>query len=133
MANSERRRNYPEILNYIRKNGEDVISLKEYLLTKIDSQSNEWKILLEAQKVALTLAREGIDKRLDSMNEIREQLRSQKQEFITRPEHDALDKSVQELREFRSAVQAKASQSSVYIAYGLSIIGIIIALVRVIK
>ena len=100
----------------------DSVSLKEFFLAK-----------LEAQEKALTLAREIMNTRLETMNEFREQLKSQAGTFITRSEHDLLANEIQELREYRARIEGKASLSSVYIAYALSVIGIFIAIIHLFR
>jgi hypothetical protein len=106
-----------------RKDGDfrwiDGVSLRDY----VDSR-------LSAMDRAVVLAREQMERRLDGMNEFRDTLRDQASKFITRAEcdlaKDKIEDDVQELREFRAALDAKASQGAVYIAYGLSALGLLL-------
>ena len=59
---------------YIRR-ASDTVSLREYVDIRLLSIEN-----------AIVLAKQNMDSRLDSMNEIREQLRDQASRFVTRAE-----------------------------------------------
>jgi hypothetical protein len=101
---------------------EDGVSLKEYMLAQC-----------KAHTEATKLAREALEKRLDGMNEIREQLKAQNQTFVTRNEHEFLAREIQDLKESRAELRGKANQSSVYIAYVFSVIAIIISLLHLLR
>ena len=66
------------------------------------------------------------------MNEIREQLKAQKSDFVTRPEHDFVLADIRDLRESRASLEGKASQNSVLFAYLVSGIGILLSVVSLI-
>lgn len=98
------------------KDGESLrVSLKEFFLVK-----------LEAHEKALILAREIMEKRLDGMNHLREEIRDLKTTYATKIEFNIVDKEIQELQKFRAVLEGKASQRSVYLAYLLSLIALII-------
>jgi uncharacterized coiled-coil DUF342 family protein len=97
---------------------ENIISLRDYIDFKI----------AELEK-AFILARQVLEQRLNTMNEIREQLRTQKSEFVTRLETDQIFRDIRELRESRAELQGKASQSSVFLAYLMSGISILISII----
>jgi hypothetical protein len=86
-------------------------------------------------EVSTTLAAQNLEKRLDHMNEFREALSDQATTFITKSEYnihnDIIINDVRMLRESKSQLEGKASQSSVNIAYILSIISIIVALIAI--
>ena len=67
------------------------------------------------------------------MNEFRGQLKDQANTMLPRSEFDALlgpvSEDVKSLRESRAELMGKADQSSVNIAYALSVIGIVVAAV----
>ena len=84
------------------------VSLKQY-----------FDLCLKDQSKAIDLARDGMEKRLEGMNEFREQLNRQAASFVTRQELDAKLESIEKGRRDN-------------IAIGLSLIGIIIALISVI-
>lgn len=66
---------------------QDGVSLKCYFDTK-----------LEAIKTATDLARDSMEKRLESMNEFRAQLNSQAGTFITRTEYNFLTSQIAEIK-----------------------------------
>jgi len=109
----------PEIGNLTHS---ESVTLKEYVESRFTS-------IEEAIKVALV----AMDKRLDSMNEIRETMRDQASKFPTRAELEIqlsnIGKDVRELQNSRSYLAGRASQSSVNLALLISIIGIILGIV----
>ncbi len=112
----------------IRRNNDftyqDGISLRDYFDTKIESI-----------KTATDLAREGMEKRLEGMNEFRNSLKDQSNSFIPRSEINIIINKINDdirgLREFRSALEGKASSTSVYISYIIAILGIIIGIIGI--
>ena len=90
----------------------------------------------EARLVAIEKAVEVADaannKRLDGMNEFREALRDQNVRFTTCVEFAALRDQVQEMKETAAEVRGKASQTSVFIAYGIALLSIVISLIGLI-
>ena len=85
-----------------------------------------------ALEKAVSVAYVQMDRRLDTMNEFREQLKDQSASFITKSEYfvkiDVLDKDVRELRESRAELKGKASQTSVNIGYVVSALGVILGI-----
>jgi predicted transcriptional regulator len=88
---------------------------------------------LSAAEKALDVAYKSLDSRLQGMNEFRQALTDQAASFITRKEHDIIVSEIRELREFKAAIQGKASQSSVWIAWFLAALGIMIQLLHWVK
>jgi hypothetical protein len=92
---------------------------------------------LTSLEKATEVAKKEMDRRLDSMNEFREQLRKQEGTFLTKenyePRHEALAQQIKELQLDRARVEGKASITSVYISYALSIISILLALAKILK
>jgi hypothetical protein len=68
------------------------VSLKKYLIIRLKSLDK-----------ATRVAKLEMDRRLEGMNEFREQLNRQAGQFATKDALDAVDKRVQELRETRAA------------------------------
>ena len=81
-----------------------------------------------ALETATSLAKEAMERRLESMNEFRAQLKDQSFTFVTRREHDLVLADLQSLRESRSRVEGKADQTSVEWVRWLAIVGIIISI-----
>ena len=101
----------------------DGVSLKEYIDARLASLGQ-----------AVELAQELTNQRLQVINQFQGTLRDQAARLVTRDEcalaRDRLTADVGELREFRAALNAKASQATVYIAYGLSLISLAIAILN---
>jgi len=115
MMNGERRHEYPRLIERLARLEEKLISAER----------------------ALTLATSALDKRLDSMNEIREQLTAQANTFLLRDtfdyKHAILQKQVDYLRLAEAKIQGKASMTSVYITYIFSGIAIILSLIHIFR
>ena len=127
------------------------INLKEYLDSKIHSLHSEINVKIESLKDATTLARTTMDERLARMNEFRDTLRDQNATFVTREEHNALIKSIDDkfflvtselnskldkiednlriLNESKAKLEGKADQSQVNIALIISIVSIMIGII----
>jgi transcription-repair coupling factor (superfamily II helicase) len=88
---------------------------------------------LRSLENSFNTANVGLEKRLETMNEFRSQLKDQASGFFTRNEHDQfakrVDEDVRSLRESRAALEAKADQAQVNVALLLSSIGTIIGIV----
>jgi len=82
-----------------------------------------------------TLAAKSIDRRLEGMNEFRDALKDQTAKFLTKDEfntlHNRVEEDIKVLRENKAMLEGKASMTSVYIAYGIGLIGLIIALLGI--
>jgi hypothetical protein len=87
-------------------------------------------LALDGVKRANDVEKAAMDIRLEAMNKFREALTDQTKRYITRDEHEQLVKQVEELRLFRASLEGVASQKSVYIAYVIAIIGILIGALR---
>ena len=92
--------------DYTRK-GESGISLKEFILTKIESI-----------ELATKIAREVVDHRLEGMNEFREALKDQSSKFVTRDE-------------LNSILKDKSSNVHATINLFFSILGFLISLISI--
>lgn len=80
---------------------------------------------------ATVLAAHSMEKRLEGMNEFREQLKDQASRFIVREEFtvvvENIQKDLRSLLHSKALIEGKASRNSVVIVLGLSLLGIIIA------
>ena len=121
---------------------EDGVSLREYLEHRDNAQkeyfdqrltgSKEYyEIRFLSMEKAVATAQSALDKRLDGMNEFRSTLKDQSASFITRAEHAALEREIQDLRESRAELTGKASQTSVLVAYILSALGLLVSVVEI--
>jgi hypothetical protein len=111
----------------------EYITLKEYIETKIHALEKQMEIKFDSINKATQIAITNNEKRLEGMNEFREQLENQSSTFITRNEHEIINKQIvddiRSLRESRAELQGKASQNSVFIGYIISIVAIIISII----
>jgi hypothetical protein len=86
----------------------------------------------DANSKALLLASEAIDKRLQSMNEIRDQLKDQAGTFLTRAEfnlmHQRVLDDIRMLRESRAEIVGKADQGQLNITFVITIMGLLIGI-----
>ena len=103
-------------------NNADMVSIRDYFDTR-----------LIAIEQATGIAAASMEKRLNGMNEFRDTLRDQASRFVTRQEMDSqfaiVNVTLGELRTFKDRMQGKASAGSVYLAWALSGIGLIIGMV----
>jgi len=100
----------------------DGVTLRDLVMSKFEGNDK-----------ATQLAYDSMNKRLEGMNEFRDQLKDQASRFITRDEFgiitNRLIEDIRELREGKARLEGKADQSSVNKAFTLSIIGLVVALV----
>jgi hypothetical protein len=106
------------------------VSLREFLCAKITALDTKIELHLQLSRVALDKAESQMNERLERMNEFRDSLRDQAERFVTKSEwasqHKVLLEDIRTLRESRERLEGKASASSVYVAYGISLIGIVL-------
>ena len=74
-----------------------------------------------------------MNRRLESMNEFRDALKDQASGFLTKSEynliHDRVVDDIRILRESKASLEGKASQKSVNIAYIISAMSILLAVI----
>ena len=118
----------------------EIVTLKEFMQSqnaalaelfnaRIDAVDKATNARIDAVEKATTIAKEYLEKRLDTLNEIRGALKDQNQTFVTKEMHEKIEDDIKDLRTFKDEQSGKASQASVYIAYGLAALGLIIELV----
>jgi predicted phage tail protein len=115
-----------------RSNNPEMVSLREYLESRIDGLS-----------LTMTATATALDKRLEGMNEFRQAMNDQRinlesriQEGVPRAEyavqHRTLEAQVNaitaEFREWRANQEGKASQVSVFIVGAITVVGWLIAI-----
>ena len=104
----------------------DNITLKEYIDLKVGG----------IEKATFT-AYNSMEKRLENINEFRAQLKDQNATFITKAEYSAhmnkIEEDIRMLRESKALLEGKASQTSVNIALGISIVGLILTVLNIVK
>lgn len=111
-----------------RSNNPEMVSLREYLESRLDGLS-------ETMRATAT----SLDKRLEGMNEFRSAMNDQRinlesriGEGVPRSEyvvqHRALELQVAQIREWQAKQEGKASQSSVWGAYAVAVVGWLIGI-----
>ena len=101
--------------------GEPTVPLRDFIAEKFS-----------ALEKSTELSRQAMEKRLDSMNEFRQQLKDQADRQMPRAEyiiqHDRIVEDVRSLRESRSEIAGKASVSAVVWAAGLAALSLLLTL-----
>ena len=109
-------------MNEIRESPPPGVSWKEYT-----------DIRLAAQEQATRLARESMEKRLETMNEFRAQLKDQASTFFTRTEHnlflDRVNAELTILKETNARAEGKASQTSVLFLGAVAVMGLLLSII----
>ena len=108
----------------------DIVSLREHLESRIEHQEKFFMGKFEDLYRSTDLLAKQMEKRLEGMNEFREQLKDQASNFVTRLEFDTMHKEVEMLRRNEKFVEGKASQASVYGAYLIATITLIATLIK---
>jgi LPS O-antigen subunit length determinant protein (WzzB/FepE family) len=102
------------------------ITLKEYVDVRINNVEQ-----------ATELARAGMEKRLEGMNEFRDTLKDQASKFVTRDELNAqLDKIealIKSLELSKAILEGKATQASFYISLFFGVVGAISGIVSLVS
>ena len=98
------------------------ISLKEYFEQRFETLEKD-----------MNKASQQMDKRLEGMNEFRSALKDQAGKFLTKDEfmiqHQRVVDDIRVLRESKATLEGKASQTSVFIAYAIALIGLIVGII----
>ena len=106
-------------------NHAEFVSLKEYLESRI-----------HAVEKGIDVANHSMQKRLDGMNEFREALKDQSARHITRDEVNikfaAVEAQLKSLQYFKAALEGKASQAQANIVLGISILGLVVAVISLV-
>ena len=102
----------------------DRISIRDYFDSK-----------LEALDRATATTAAQMERRLEGMNEFRDTLRDQASRLVTREEFALVQRSIEaeirQLREFKVAVESKASQASVMVVAVFVVINLVLAIVGI--
>jgi len=114
----------------------ETIELKEYFEKQCGAHRAAAEVKFEAIEHAITLAAEGLNARLATMNEFREAMKDREKLYITRPEyddkHETLTERIRELELSRAEIAGKASQKSVSIVLFIATIGLFLSAIQII-
>ena len=116
--------------------GHSLESLQEMYDRLLAEQEKRYMQMFKTAEEAVVLAKHDIEKKLDSMNEIRRQLNDQAATFLTKEnfesKHDSIVKQIDDLRLSKATLEGKASQQSVNMTLFIAVIGLLIGLVSII-
>jgi len=109
------------------------VTLRELVEQRLDMLEAMIDRRFEHVETAMALYQEANEEKHSSMNEIKEAMKDQAALNITRNEaeakHNAIESDIDELKVSAAEMRGKASQSSVFIGWGLTLISIVIAVV----
>ena len=112
------------------------VAPKEYIDLQVSHLQSKVEIQMDSSAKALILAQERLNSRLDTMNEFREAMSDQAKTFIPRTEHAAIENRIntqlQELRDFRISMDAKADKGSVDRVLWFALIGVVIGVLNIV-
>ena len=111
---------------------QDGVSLRDFLCNKISNLEQKMELTFKLNQSAIDKAESSMNDRLESMNEFRDTLRDQNKTFITKSEHEYLEKQIVDLQLSKAELAGKATQSSVNISYIIAILSILISVVSLI-
>lgn len=118
-------------------NKSDGVTLKEFLSDKIDALEDKTNLKIKLNQIALDKFEDKLEIRLHGMNEMRGVIKDQIASAVTKKEIDVMNEKISSdlkmLREFVAELKGKASMSSVYFSYFVAVIGVIIAIVGLLK
>lgn len=117
--------------------------IHSYWAKRLKALKELFQVQIRAIRKAVKVALKAMERRLKQMNEIRDQLKVQKDEFYTRPEGTILEKNFEDYKEAirneleplkvqKALFDDKADRKSVNIALIISVIGILISLIAMI-
>ena len=106
------------------------VSQRDYFDRILVERDKKFDERFEFQKDAVASALASMDKRLDGMNEFRASLQDQTRNQVSKSEFqsfkDATDKDIRMLRESKAELDGMASQSSVNLSLGISVLGLLV-------
>lgn len=120
------------------------IGFKEYIDLRLGSIAKDMEALDQrvdqrfiAMERGVAVADRVLEARLTLLNEFRESMRDQTSSFMTLKEYDSwkdrIEKDILDLRDFKTAMNAKADQKTVVIAFIFSIISAVLGLIGLIE
>ena len=109
----------------------EFITLRDYIDIKVTELEKAVVCKITALEALHMRDASTLEKRLDGMNEWRQERREQNAEFLPRTEYDIqhqkLVDDIRLLRESKATLEGKASQNSVIFLGGVSVISLVIA------
>lgn len=112
-----------------------LMAFKELCQHRMDDMKALMDEKFSATQKALELQATEYDRRLHDLNNEATRIRKIREETVSmelwRAQHERLEADIAELKDFKSRMEGKASQTSVLVAYAFSAVGIILAILGV--
>ncbi len=110
---------------------DDRVTLRDHFQAQLEWIDRYFDVRLGASKLAVDKAEQQLNARLETMNEIRSQLKDQNATFVTRTEHEEFGKRLALLERHESSIAGRSAVSGVLWAFGGSIVGAVIVAVLI--
>lgn len=108
--------------------------MKKYFEEKIAKVDEVNRLRFDSIVTSTQLAKELMETRLKGMDEVKENLKDANNTYLTRNEfniqHDKLNDDIRILRESKANLEGKASMSSVYLAYIIAGLSLMISIIK---
>ena len=101
----------------------NVISIKEYVDLRFEQIEKNTKMALESVDRSTDKAVQQLDKRLEGMNEFRQQLNDQTRNFITKSEHENLVEKIDALGTMKSSIVSLEVKFWMLVTFASSVTG----------
>jgi len=113
----------------------DTVSLREHLEARICDLHRLVEEKFHAHAKALELAAQGLETRLDHLNELRQAVNDQERRYATKESVelrlDRIDIDIRKLLSDRDVMQGKASMVSVVIGYIIALASLILGILHI--
>jgi hypothetical protein len=115
----------------------DWVSLRDHFGVRLTALQELLETRIAAIETGIRVALVAMEKRLDGMNEWRGSMNDREKFFANKiwieGQLEAIKKDMADLKQIRDIATGRATQSSVYVAYALTIISIIIGVVSLVS
>ena len=109
-----------------------IVSLRDYVEGRCEWLAQYFESRIIAVEGATRVAADALNRRLEGMNELRDAMKDQSAQFVSRKEHDLLTEDIRGLRESRAKEEGKATQSQMMIAWAMAGGGLVLSIVALI-
>lgn len=111
-----------------------LVTLEKYVDTRFEDLKKHVDTRFDSLKDAVTVANLAMDRRLESMNELRAAMNDYANRMMTKAEWTGemklIYQELQALREFRVSLEAKASQKAMYVTLAISLASLLLAIIK---
>ena len=107
--------------------GEHTVPLKEYFEKQLWSVKEYFDLRTRALDEATKVARDEMNRRLEQMNELREQVNRREANAVSRAEHDKVTEEIKAHGEVLATIAGKASQSALLLTLALALTSLLVS------